>query len=337
MNLTFEQVKTDWFDKDALRLPAYKVGRVSFGDGRSYIRITPDVYGKYQLEEPFRLYSSLTTAINQASPTEDPLLEWYCKHGLKNARRLAKTAAHYGTLMHLLAGEYLRNQNFDFDGVKGWMMENTDDYSTLNQWALEEKDAPADAAMQSDMAAFIAFCQQHKVKPLGIEYVLLSDRGFGTLIDLVCNMEIEEKGFFGAKDSKGLPKETKRTRTVRAIINFKSGRKYIYRTHGIQALAEKMLWEENFPDLPLDYAFNWAPKDWVSSPSWQLKSWKDEISQEEIDAILVIANERFGKRAEARLMTRIEGTAYSHRPIESDCIKRMTVRDYCQQVYSDYL
>jgi hypothetical protein len=59
-----ELVNTDFFDRDAIRLPDYKVGRVSYGNGRSYIRIIDG-----DIERPFRLYTSLTTAINpSASP-----------------------------------------------------------------------------------------------------------------------------------------------------------------------------------------------------------------------------------------------------------------------------
>lgn len=326
--MNFELIKSQWFDADALRVPDYQVGRVSYGYGRSYIKLKDGA-----LESPFRIYTSLTTAISQCSPMEQPLLEWYCKHGYEGAKRLTKDAQMYGTLMHIEIGKFLTDNYYTFTDVPevitAYLTEHN--YTPLDNWKYK---------LKYDMAAFIAFAHEVNLKPLGIEYVLVSDRGFGTLIDLVCIMDIEEKGHFGevykSGERKGEPKSTSRIDRKTCIINFKSGRNGVYRSNGIQVECERQLFEENFPDVKIEHAFNWAPKEWETSPSWTLKDWTGEIEQAEIDSILELARVRFGDKAIKKRYVDISGTAYSQRGIE-ECITVSSVEEYCKQVYSQYL
>jgi hypothetical protein len=330
MSTSFETVNTQWFDQDALRLPAYKVGRVNYGNGRSYVKLVDG-----ELEQPFRLYTSLTTAINTCAPMEQGLLEWYCKLGLPEAARQVKISQHYGTLMHLLIGEYLINNFFDFDSVE----DKVQNYLSEHSFFERESDQWADK-LKYDIAAFIAFSQEYEIQPLGIEYVLLSDKGYGTLIDLVCKMIVEEKGFFGevykSGERKGEPKETKRSKEITALINFKSGRHAFYRSNGIQAECERLLWEENFPDIKIDAAFNWSPKEWLTEPGYNLKDWKGEIDRAEIDAVLSIANVRFGAKAENKKFTQISGTATKYQPVKN-LISVIGAEQYCINKYSPIL
>lgn len=305
MAITFEQIHTDWFREDALRLPSYKVGRVNFGQGRAYIRLDQD---GAPVESPLRLYTSLTTAINTCSPMEDGLLDWYIKHGRQEAGRLLEIAQQYGTLLHLEIGKWLINGSYDFSAVE----EVIENYLAAESFYQPECNAWAEK-LRSDMAAFCQFYFDYKVKPLGIEFVLLSDRGYGTLIDLVCNMTIQVDGLdesdpYKSGPRKGQPRECKVDKEVRAIINFKSGRHGFYRTNGIQIEAERQLWEENFPDLPLDAAFNWSPKEWTGDvPTYNLKDWTGDVSREEVDAVLTLADIRYASKAERKVYTTIGG------------------------------
>lgn len=329
--MNFELVKTDWFDADAIRLPSYKVGRVNYGNGRSYIKLNEDG----SLEQPFRLYTSLTTAINSCAPMEQPLLEWYCKWGLAEARRLLKLSQHYGTLMHHEIGFYLVYNYYDFDTIQ----ERVTEYLSKHNYWQPETDSWADD-LKYDISAFIAFAQEHEIKPLGIEYVLLSEKGYGTLIDLVCKMKVKEKGFWGevykSGDRKGEPKETTKVVEITACINFKSGKHGFYRSNGIQIECERQLWEENFPDVKIDAAMNWAPKEWRVAPDWSLKDWTGEIEQAEVDAVLKLAEIRYASKAVNKKYMRIEGQAFSTRPV-SDCIKNQTAEEYCYKKYSDLM
>lgn len=327
--MKFESVNTEWFDADAIRLPDYKVGRVSYGDyGRSYIRIDEDG----MLESPFRLYTSLTTAISQCAPMEKPLLEWYCKYGYEEANRQLKIAQHYGSLMHKFIGRWLIENKIDFDTIQ----EKIDNYIGENNFWQPET-STWETKLKFDLASFIYFTIEHNIKPLGIEYVLLSEKGYGTMIDLVCYMDIIETGFWGelykSGDKKGQPKETKQRKRIRAIINFKSGRHAFYRTNGIQLECEKRLWEENFSDLPLDAAFNWSPKEWDINPGYHLKDWSGEILKEEIEAILTLAEIRFGTRAANKKYVSIFGTQWRDR--DFSCVHISNVEEYCLRKYSN--
>lgn len=329
--MSFELVTPDWFDADAIRLPDYKVGRVYYGGGRSYLRILPDG----TLEQPFRLYTSLTTAIDSCQPTEQGLLQWYCSHGLDEATRLSKLAANYGTLMHREIGSYLSLNYYDFDTIQERV---TAFLSEVNYWQ-PETDQWTDK-LKYDVAAFISFAQEYEIKPLGIEYVLLSNRGFGTMIDLVCKLKVPVKGFHGelykSGDRKGQPKETTERLEKTAVINFKSGRHGFYRNHGIQITCEKLLWEENFPDLPIDCAMNWSPKEWIVSPDYNLRDWAGEIEEDEINAIMALAQIRYGNKAINKKYIGISGQAFSTRPI-SGCISMQTVEEYAYSKYSSMM
>lgn len=306
MSITFENINTEWFNETALRLPSYKVGRVNFGQGRSYIRLNSD--GE-PVESPVRLYTSLTTAINACAPMEQPLLEWYCTHGTKEAGRLLEIAQHYGTLMHLEIGKFLINQEYNFDAIEGVV----EDYLSSESFYQPETKEWSEK-LRKDLTAFIQFYLDYRIQPLGIEYVLLSERGYGTLIDFVCNMTIQVPGFsetevYKSGPRKGQPKECKVDKEIRAIINFKSGRHGFYRTNGLQIEAERQLWEENFPDLPLDAGFNWSPKEWRGEiPTYNLKDWTGEITTEEIEAVMTLADIRYASKAESKVYTSIGGT-----------------------------
>lgn len=329
--MNFELVPTEWFDPTAIRLPDYKVGRVNYGQGRSYIRLNDDG----TLEQPFRLYTSLTTAINSCAPMEQPLLEWYCKNGMAEAKRLLKLSQHYGTLMHMEIGSYLILNYYDFDTIQ----ERVSSYLSTNNYWQPETDNWADD-LKYDISAFIAFAQEHEVVPMGIEYVLLSQKGYGTLIDLVCKMKIKEKGYWGevykTGERKGEPKETTQVVEKTAIINFKSGKHGFYRSNGIQIECERQLWEENFPDVKIDCAMNWAPKEWIAAPDWSLKDWTGEIDQKEVDAVLALAEIRYASKAINKKYMSISGQAFSTRPV-SDCIQRQTAEEYCYNKYSDLM
>jgi len=326
--MTVQEVSTEWFDDKALRLPSYKVGRVNFGRGRSYIRINEDG----TLETPLRLYTSLTTAINSCAPMEDGLLDWYIKHGRQEASRLLKLSQHYGTLMHFEVGRFLKDQVYDFNSCGSVVEEYT---TTENYWQPECADWSE--KLKQDMAAFIQFSFDYQVKPLGIEYVLLSEKGFGTLIDLVCEMTTMVDGLdyddpYKSGVRKGQPREVKIPKTIRAIINFKSGRHAFYRSNGIQIECERQLWEENFPDMPLDSAFNWSPKEWITNPGYNLKDWTGDICQAEVDAVLALANVRYASKAENKTYLNISGVVSTQESLLA-ALGKETIEEFCNRKF----
>lgn len=329
--MTAEIVLTEWFDKNAIKLPNYKVGRVNFGKGRSYIKIEADG----QLESPFRLYTSLTTSIAQSMPTPQALEDWKFQHGKKEADRLMKVAAHYGTMMHVEIGRFIKEGVYDLDTVQEVVENYTSDENfwdnDCTQWA--EK-------LKEDMLAFVQFYNDYEVVPLGLEYVLLSDkRGFGTPIDLVCLLTVEENGFdhndpYKSGPRKGEPREVKVKVQKRAIINFKSGRKGFYETHGIQMECERLLWDENFPESPIDIAMNWAPADWKVNPTYKIKEWQGTTSNEEIEAILKLAQIRYQSKAEKTSYMNMSGVISTSESV-SGAVQFESVEDFCNRKFSN--
>lgn len=330
MSMTVEFVPTEWFDENAIKLPNYKVGRVNFGQGRSYIKIEQDG----ALAQPFRLYTSLTTSIAQSMPTPKALEEWKFQHGKKESERLMKVAAHYGTMMHLEIGKFIKEGVYDLDQCDEVVQNFTSDE---NFWDADCYQWPT--KLKEDMLAFVQFYNDYKVIPLGLEYVLLSDkRGFGTPIDLVCLMTVSEKGYWGevykTGDRKGQPKETTKEVQKRAIINFKSGRKGFYETHGIQMECEKLLWDENFPESPIDIAMNWAPAEWRSAPAYKIKEWQGTTSQEEIDAILKLAEIRYRTKAEKRQYMNMSGVISTSESVMG-AVQFEDVEDFCNRKFGN--
>ncbi|MCZ4244928.1 hypothetical protein [Pedobacter punctiformis] len=328
--MTVEFVPTEWFDENAIKLPNYKVGRVNFGLGRSYIKIDKDG----TLAQPFKLYTSLTTSIAQSMPTPKALEDWKFSLGKKEADRQMKVRAHFGTMMHIEIGKFIMEGIYDLDKCD----EVVENYTSDNNFWDNDCAFWADE-LKEDLLAFVQFYNDYEIIPLGLEYVLLSDeRGFGTPIDLVCLLTVDEKGEWGevykSGDRKGDPKITTKRVQKRAIINFKSGRKGFYETHGIQMECEKLLWDENFPESPIDIAMNWAPADWKTTPSYKIKEWQGTTSQDEIDAILKLAQIRYQDKAEKRQYMSMSGVISTSESV-AGAVQFEDVEDFCNRKFGN--
>lgn len=331
MSMTVEIVETEWFEKNAIQLPDYRVGRVNFGNGRSYIKIEQDG----SLSQPFRLYTSLTTSISQSMPTPVQLEDWKFQHGKKESERLMNVAAKYGTLMHIEICRFLKEKIYDLDAIDKIVEDYLSDESFWDDDCKWWNDK-----LREDILAFAQFCIDYEVKPLGLEYVLLSDkRGFGTPIDLVCLLTVTEDGFdvndpYKSGPSKGEPRECKVRVQKRAIINFKSGRKGFYETHGIQMECEKLLWDENFPNTPIDIAMNWAPADWKTTPGYKVKEWQGTTSLEEIEAILKLAQIRYQAKAEKRNYIKMHGIISTQESIQA-AVQFEDIEAFCNRKFGN--
>lgn len=280
--MTIEEVKTIYFDKEAIRIQPYRVGRVSIGAGRAYF--------KYEL--PVKLYTSLTTIQKVCSPMPYGLFQWWLKHGEKEAGRLMNVAAKYGTLMHIEIGGFCVLQEYNFDKTQ----EIVDDYLSSNQFYDPDTSGWAER-LKEDMHAWATFVSEHNVKVIAVEMVLCSDAfEFATAIDIVCMMDIGKKN---------------PTREM-AIINLKSGRHGFYAENANQLELERMVWNENYPDIPITRVFNWSPTDWrtVSGAKYNLKDQTGRANKIEMEAMLLLASERYKGKHEKSNYINIAGTIY---------------------------
>jgi hypothetical protein len=169
--------------------------------------------------------------------------------------------------------------------------------------------------LKRDVLAFAQFMIDCNVKPLAIEICLYHPTdGYAGAIDIVCELDIEEKGFFGevyaSGANKGNPKETKQVRRVRAIVDIKSGRKGFYESHEIQLQAYKEMWNIHFPaeegfidDIKL---YNWSPKEWRSAPSYNLKDQTESRNAKKLPYLVSLAKIEDDKRT--NMVTLINGS-----------------------------
>lgn len=265
--MTSEQIQAEFFNYDALREQPEPVYRLDSSGHRYYY--TFDKNG-----DP-RFFVSVTTMIKQNMPTSPQLIEWIAKMGVDESKRYAADRASYGTFMHAQIGSLLINRTYDLDQLK----------EELRKYIEKEK-LPVDFInyaddFKKDILAFAQFMRDTNLKPLAIELVLTHpEDGYAGALDLAAEIEIEEKGFFGevykTGANAGKPKETKRKRNIRAIIDFKSGRKGFFPEHEIQLHAYKEMWNLHFPDMPIEKVFNWSPKDWRgTAPTYNFKDQTD--------------------------------------------------------------
>jgi len=212
---------------------------------------------------------SVTTILGRTMPKAPQLVEWIANMGYAESMQFMNERACYGTTMHVLAGEYLQGIPLDLDGdhipLSLMSQAEIENVGYNHAWPDE---------MKRDLLAFAQWVKDYKVTPIVIEQVLLFDRVGGAL-DLVCDLTLDVPGFYGevwkSGPRKGEPKETKQEQRVRAIVDFKSGRKGFWESHEIQLYAYRDLWNSTFPEDPVQLLFNWSPKEWRTAPSYNFK------------------------------------------------------------------
>lgn len=226
-----------------------------------------------------KVYNSGTTLIDNYKDDSGikALEQWRNKlvsQGLNPADYL-KERQDYGTLLHLMYGEILSGKDFTFDKIDAQIKKRAvkelgytpEEANNFVEKHLEE--------FFKDIASFSKWLVDFKIEPIAVEQMMKSDKYLvATAIDLVCYATVEEKGFWGevykSGAKKGEPKETKKEVRKLIIVDFKSGKsKGFYPVNILQLLLNRVIWEENFPEIPLDGVYNFAPNDWRSAPTYE--------------------------------------------------------------------
>ena len=286
--MTVEEIKAEYFNEDALQEQPEPVYRLDSSGHRYYY--TFDESG-----EPI-FYVSVTTLIKQTLPTSPQLIKWIADMGYEESQRYAQERAAYGTFMHSQLAELLIARSYNLNGLK----------ERLKMY-IESEQLPGDFInyaddFKKDILAFAQFMKDTDLKPLAIELVLTNPQdGYAGAIDLCAEITIEEKGFFGETyktgANAGKPKETKRQRRVRAIIDFKSGRKGFFPEHEVQLLAYKTMWNMHFENYPVEKVYNWSPKDWRgTTPTYNFKDQTDSKNALKLPYLVELARIEDEKR-----------------------------------------
>jgi len=263
--ITVEKLSAMFFDATKLKYQPEPLYRLDSSGHRYYYRFNKE-------GEP-EFYTSVTTMIQNTLPTSPYLIQWLVSKA-GTGKDEAEERANYGTFLHAQCAELLISGAYDLDKL-----------SEKLTIFLTSKNIPLDRLswadeLKKDVLAFAQFMIDCNVKPLAIEICLWHpEDGYAGAIDLVAELDIEEKGFFGETYAsgvqKGQPKETKKIKRICAIIDIKSGRKGFYESHEIQLAAYHEMWICHFPDVIINKYFNWSPKDWRTTPSYNLKDQTD--------------------------------------------------------------
>ena len=286
--MTVEQIQAEFFNEDALQEQPEPVYRLDSSGHRYYYTFDED-------GEP-RFFVSVTTLIKQTLPTSPQLIKWIADMGYEESQRYAADRAAYGTFMHAQIAELIINRSYDLDNLKERL-----------KFYIESEKLPSDFIgyaddFKKDILAFAKFMKDFKLKPLAIELVLTNpEDGYAGAIDLAAEITIEEKGFFGevykTGANAGKPKESKKERTIRAIIDFKSGRKGFFPEHEVHLHAYMKMWNMHFEAYPIEKVFNWSPKDWRgTTPSYNFKDQTDSKNAMKLPYLVELARIEDEKR-----------------------------------------
>ena len=290
--ITSEKLSAMFFDATKLLYQPEPLYRLDMNGYRYYYRI--------ENEEPV-FYTSVTTLIKNTLPTSPHLIQWLINKGGDNGKDEAEERANYGTFLHQEFASLLINGTYNLDTLKDrlitYLLKNN---LTQNKTWVGE--------LKKDMLSLAQFVIDKSVEPLAIEQILYHPTdGYAGALDLVCMVNIEERGFFGdtyaSGVQKGQPKESKQTRRVRAIIDLKSGRRGFYESHEIQLGAYRDMWNIHFPDYPVERVMNISPKEWKTTPSYNLTDQTDSKSLAKLPYLVELAKIADSKRNNATTIT----------------------------------
>jgi hypothetical protein len=239
-----------------------------------------------------KFYASVTTIIDKTTPMPFGLKKLLGDMGVEGYYKFMRQKAGYGSLLHILFADYFKSgktkeeRTFDFDSIPGrvslYVEEKHIDYDT-DYWSWD---------LRKDLAALIKWAWDYDVEPIAVEISGIYNDGqfaFAGCLDLICNMTIQVKDYWGelykSGEKKGEPKESYKDVRVSAIVDLKSGKSGFFTDHEIQLHMYKMIAEQSF-GLKIDKLFNLAPKDWEDEPTYSLKDQTDSNEYKKIPFLL---------------------------------------------------
>ena len=227
------------------------------------------------------IYPGVTSLLDKVLPKDPGLLKWFKSMDENEIRRYFKERELYGTLLHTKIAHLFKFGEIFTDELYAEI------YNYLNdgKWWHLNIDLPKwEEEMTEDLLAFQQFVFDTNFKPSAVEVPFYSTKyKCATLIDLIGELDVEERGFFGEFYKSGVnkdqPKETKGVKRYQAILDIKSGRNTLTSlAHECQLKICQLMVEENYPDLNIEKLYNWHPKKFRTKPSYSLIDQTGKIS-----------------------------------------------------------
>lgn len=245
-------------------------------------------------------YPSVTSIIKQVIPPSVGMQLLMMEKGKEFNTWMAELA-HQGTFIHTEVSTYIHNRelatqyeesddyilyslNYFEDKIKEYFEEKRLNYD-VKKWDIE---------LRPKVVSLIKFVLDYEVEPLAIEMIVGYQNNkiqYAGACDLLANVTIEEKGFFGevykSGKQKGMPKETKQKVRKIALIDFKSGTSGFFDEYGIQLkMYARALYQ--MTGIKVDCILNVGPTKFMNgnTPGYSVKDWTDKIEDKTVDLYL---------------------------------------------------
>lgn len=269
-----EVIKPEYI-AEHLVLPEYFNFRIDSSGRRFYVRILD---GEHVQTAP-----SVSAILAELKPGVG-LLEFYKKNKPEDIEFISTFAALYGTIFHVLCGKILRgekipcSENYITEFIKDFCYTESEDFFSLQRFIKIRK-----RKMLYDLIAFSKWVKDYNVKPLAIEYPVMTKK-FGGTIDLVAEIDLKKKikkteliesaknkYIDGYPEGLSITKIRKmkkeklldllgmsETNRVIAVIDFKSGQHGFYKPHIMQLHAYMKGWNTEQTKNKATHIFNYG-------------------------------------------------------------------------------
>ncbi len=223
-----------------------------------------------------RPYLGVTSFCHSVLPMGPGYYKWLQNTG-REAEREKNIKAEFGTAFHIEAMKPFLNDpvhkgGYNFD----WLDEMDGKFTNFHLLVSPEYRHMADKfrySFKKGLLSWFNFIREKVTNVLAIEITLRSpELGLAGTLDFVHEAKFMNKNRRCITDIKSFFWDQ---------LEDSNAKKSYFKHHELQLELCKHLWNENFPNWEATHIFNWSPKSWVKSPTynWENQT-KNEFSEE---------------------------------------------------------
>lgn len=203
------------------------------------------------------------------------LMQWYKENTEEFINKRMLYSSNYGTASHIIMGLFIKFGKIEISSIPDFVNLYWDN-NNLEECTEQELGTKKEwiQRLENDLICVLSFMQEKEFKPLAVEYMAFYSAdekipfNFGCAIDLVGTLKFRNK-------------------EVMVIVDYKTGG--IYDSHIYQLIANKLAWEQNNPDFPIEMAFNLSPKNSTSKKKYELKNQDIDSYMERFNCLVGLA------------------------------------------------